>query len=389
MFDFDTPIERRSIDNAKWTWFDEDVLPMWVADMDFRSPEGVIEALHARVAQGTFGYQIDSPALRETVVERMMARYGWGISADSLMFSPGLAPALTLACRAFGAADHGVLLQPPIYPPFLSAVQVSGHAAHFAPMQQVQVDETIIHYEIDFDVFEAAISPQTRLLLLSNPHNPLGRVFSRAELERIADICLRRDILICTDEIHSDLILDGEHIPIASLSPEVAARTVTMIAPSKTFNLAGLGCGVLICPNPDLLKTLRQAAEGTTALVNALGFTGALAAYQHGQPWLDALLVYLRGNRDFMVEYVREHLPGVRVTCPQGTYLAWMDFSALELGEPPHEFLLREGRVALNNGTPFGPGGEQCARFNFACPRAQLEDALDRMRGALAKRVSA
>lgn len=388
-FDIDAKSARAGSDCAKWSMYDDDVIPMFVADMDFPSPPAVVEAIQARAAHGFFGYQKGSPELADLVVERVGTRYNWEISADDIEFSPGLIPSLSMIARMIGQPGDQVLLQPPVYFPFIIVTEKAERVANFAQLTQLQVNDSEIQYEIDFDAFEAAITPQTKLFILCNPHNPVGRVYTRAELERMAEICLRHDLIICSDEIHADLILEGEHIPIASIAPEVAARTLTLMAPSKTYNLPGLSCGWVIAPNHDLLEQLKTASVGLIPDVNIMGYTAAIAAYRHGQPWLDETLDYLRGNRDFLCDYVAEHLPGVRVTRPEGTYLAWLDFSGLELDEAPQKMLLREARVALSDGTMFGPGGEQHARLNFACPRQQLTDALDRIRTALAAVQSA
>jgi cystathionine beta-lyase len=387
-YDFDQPISRRNIDNMKWDYYGDDVIPMWTADMDFRSAQPIIDALRERVEQGTFGYQTDSPGLREVIVARMKDRYNWDIQPDWILFTPGLSPVLTLIARAVSNIGDGILIQPPIYSPFISAVRVSERIANYAPMNQVAINDVEIKYEIDFDALEVAITPETKLFLFCNPQNPTGRVLTRDELERIADICLRHDLIICSDEIHSDFIHDDhQHIPIASLSPEIAARTVTLYAPSKTFNLAGLHLGMAISANTDLIKALDEKAEMTMSIPNALAYTAATAAYKDGQPWLDDLLVYLRANREYVIDYVREHLPGVRVTRSEGTYLSWLDCNDLNLDEQPFDLLLREAKVALINGANYGPGGSGFARLNYGCPRSQLTEALDRIRGVLARKI--
>jgi cystathionine beta-lyase len=240
-------------------------------------------------------------------------------------------------------------------------------------------------YEHDFDAFEQAITERTSLFLLCNPHNPVGRVFEKVELERLAKICLRHDVVICSDEIHCDLVFqDHPHIPIASLAPEIAAQTITFFAPSKTYNLAGLYCSVGVVQNPDLRAKLQKTGKGLVPSVNVLGYTAALTAYQDGQEWLDALLVYLEANRDYLLEYITTHLPGVKCQKPEGTYLAWLDCREAAIPGNPHEFFLEQARVVFNDGAVFGEGGEGFVRLNFGCPRATLTEALERMRGALA-----
>jgi cystathionine beta-lyase len=243
-------------------------------------------------------------------------------------------------------------------------------------------------YEHDFDGFEQAIldtgTARVSLFLLCNPHNPVGRVFEKAELERLAEICLRNDVVICSDEIHCDLVFQGyPHVPIASLAPEIAAQTITLFAPSKTYNVAGLSCSVGVVQNPDLRARVQQAGAGLISHVNVLGFTAALAAYRDGQEWLDALLVYLEANRDYLLEYIGTHMPGVKCQKPEGTYLAWLDCREAGIPANPHEFFLEHAGVVLNDGATFGTGGEGFVRLNFGCPRATLTEALERMRAAI------
>jgi cystathionine beta-lyase len=239
-------------------------------------------------------------------------------------------------------------------------------------------------YEIDFEAFEAAISQRTRIFILCNPHNPVGRVFQRNELERMADICLRHDVVICADEIHCDLVFPGHsHLPIASLAPEITAHTITLMAPSKTWNIAGLHCAFAIVENQELRDKLCAAGKGLVEPLNLMGYTAALAAYRDGQPWLEALLQYLEANREYLYDYLATHLPGITMVRPEGTYLAWLDFRQAGLPDNPHRFFLEKARVAVNDGATFGRGGDGFVRLNFGCPRSILEDALERMKNAI------
>ncbi len=386
-YNFDTPIDRHGF-SAKWDFVPSNVIPMWVADMDFRSPEPVIQAMHARVEHGTFGYDFDSPALRETLVERMASRYGWQVKADEIFFLPGLAYSLGVMCQLTGEPGTGVLMQTPVYHPFLVAPPNNKQFVQAAELVCVH-ENGRVRYEIDFDAFEHAITPETSLFLMCNPHNPVGRMWTRAELERMAEICLRHDLYICSDEIHCDLLMDGRsHTPIASLSPEVADRTITMMAPSKTFNLPGLGLGFAIIQNADLLNKLRgMGMRHEIAHVTAMGLTAALAAYRDGQAWLDELLPYLRENRDTLTDYFAEHFPQIGITSPEATYLAWMDIrdanipaNTKDLPGAVNEFFLNQAQVALQEGKIFGQGGAGFLRLNYGCTRATLLEALERMR---------
>lgn len=379
---FDTPINRRDSDSAKWNWFDPDVLPMWVADMDFQAPEPIIRALRERADHGVYGYAFESRELREILVERLRTRHQLEISPDHLLFLPNLVVGLNVVTQAVGVRGDSVLLTTPIYFPFLNAIAAQERVLNDVPMAQTRTNGAL-HYEIDFDTLEAAITPKTKLLMLCNPHNPVGRVYTRAELERLADICLRHDLIISSDEIHSDLVYSPEsHISIASLSPEIAARTVTLISPSKAFNLPGLGFGAAVVPNDELRERLNKIAWATGEHAYTMGIVAATAAYREGQSWLDDLVTYLRANRDTLVEFVNTQLPGVTTTCPEGTFLAWLDCRALGL-ENPHQFYLDKARVGLADGAPFGKGGEGFVRLNFGCPRSTLMEGLERMKRAI------
>ncbi len=380
VYDFDRIVDRRGTDSVKWSRYEADVLPLWVADMDFPSPDPVIDAVVKRVEHGVFGYGVEPQELRSTVQARLQGLYGWEVQPDDLLFLPGVVPGFNLAARAVGEQGDGVLIQTPVYPPFFAAGPNSGRTIEQAPL--VLTDRG---YEIDFDAFEAAITPRTRMFLLCNPHNPVGRVFTRPELERLAEICIRHDLIICSDEIHQDFIYDGRiHYPIAALGPEVAERTVTLIAPSKSFNVAGFHFSVAVITDPELRK--RASAAGAGLLPNHLGvldYVAGLTAYQKGDEWLRQVMVYLEGNRDFLMGYLRDNLPGVTMVEPEGTYLAWLDCRHAGIDGSPAEFFLREARVGLNEGKSFGSQSEQFVRLNFGCPRSTLMAALDRMKVAL------
>jgi len=378
--DLDRFIERRNSNSVKWCHYDADVLPLWVADMDFVSPQPVLQALRERVEHGVFGYGSDPQELRQVFVQRMERLYGWRVSPEALVFVPGVVVAFNQACHALTAPGDGILVQTPVYPPIHTAPANCGCTLDAMQLTQ-QPDGT---YAVDWDAFEQAITPRTQVFLLCSPHNPVGRVFRRDELESMARICLEKNLVICSDDIHCDLLFSGQqHIPIASLAPEIEARTITLMAPSKTYNIAGLDCSVAIIPNADLRKRFLTARAGLVPGVNILGYVAALAAYRDGQPWLEQVLRYLEGNRDMLLQYVRDHMPRIRVGKPEGTYLTWLDCRQAGIPGNPYEFFLKEARVALNDGKAFGAGGEGFVRLNLACTRATLEDALQRMRGVL------
>jgi cystathionine beta-lyase len=383
-FDFDRVLERRNTDSNKWRKYGPDVVPLWVADMDFRSPEPVIEALRGRVEHGVYGYgyNLERSPLHEVFADRLVTLYGWRVEPDAVVLIPGVIPGFNVAARVLSSPGDGVLLKVPLYPPLLRVpgnVGITMDAADLARAPEGR-------YEVDFDALARAITPRTRFLMLCNPHNPVGRVWRRAELERLAELCLARGLAIVADEIHGDLVFAGHrHVPIASLAPEIAERTLTLMAPSKTWNLAGLKFGLAVIPNAALRERFAAGRADLVYGVNILGYTAALAAYRDGGPWLLALLRYLEASRDFLVEYTRKHLPGIVVTPPEGTYLAWLDCRRATIpGGDPFTFFLERARVALSDGATFGRGGAGFVRLNFGCPRSILAEGLDRMRQALA-----
>ncbi len=405
-FDFDHAPERRNTNSIKWTFYPQDVLPLWVADMDFPAPSPIIDALHRAVEHGVFGYELASRQLRETVAARVDSHYGWKIDPEAVIATPGIVSAFNIAAWSVCRPGTGILSQPPVYFPFLEIEKNVGLVNQFAPLTHVDDGEQRLHYEIDFDVFEKAVhsgGTKTGMFLLCNPHNPTGQVYTRDELLRMAEICLKNDVVICSDEIHSELLLrpstappntgssaqnEVHHTPIATLSPEIAGRSITLIAPSKTFNIAGLFCGFAIIPDANLRADFRKQAERLIQHVGSLSLVAAQAAFSGAcDEWLAALNAYLAGNRDFAVRFIEEELPGIRACIPDATYLLWLDCGELlksgKIEISPFNFFLKEAKVALSDGLPFGPGGENFVRLNFGCPRSTLEEALNRMKKAL------
>lgn len=375
-FDFDTRINRTGTASLKWDRYDgKDVIPFWVADMDFLSPPSVMAALHQRVDHGVFGYTLPSTGLVEAVIGHLFDRYGWRVDPAWLVWLPGLVCGLNVACRATGQEEDGVVTAVPVYPPFLSAPRLSGRTLTTTEL----VNDCGI-WRFDRDSFRRAINARTRLFLLCNPHNPVGRAFTRQELEELAAICAERDLVICSDEIHAGLVLDAEreHLPLAALSPEIARRTITLMAPSKTYNLPGLGCAFAVIPDDALRRRFRAAMAGIVPHVNLLGFTAAEAAYRDGEIWRQELLAYLRYNRDLVTEAVRT-MPGLATTHVEATYLAWIDARGMG-GRDPARFFEAAG-VGLSDGADFGAPG--FVRLNFGCSRSLLHEGLDRMRRSL------
>lgn len=377
---FDQIINRSASDSIKWRLFDPSVLPMWVADMDFKTPDVVTQALQERISEGVFGYAGEVDGLKDAIIERLDTKYAWRIKPEDILFLPGVVNGFNLVMQALGQPGTGLLIQPPVYPPFFSA----GENANMISVQSKMVLGDSQRYEIDWDDFEQASARNVSMFLLCNPQNPLGRVFEADELSRMAKICLSKGIMICSDEIHCDLIYSGHHhIPIASLDSEIAMNAVTLMAPSKTFNIPGLGFSFAIVQNKELHKRINQAQKGLISHANIMGMVAARAAYQKGWPWLSELLDYLEVNRNFLAKTVTELLPGVQMTIPQGTYLAWLDCSQIGIENDPCKFFLEKAKVGLNDGRTFGSGGEGFVRLNFGCPKSLLQEGLNRMRAAL------
>lgn len=374
--DFDQIIDRGETSSLKWERYrGRDILPLWVADMDFRSPPAVVDALRQRVAHGIFGYTLAPKELYEAIIGHLAGDFGWRIEAEWIVWLPGVVTGLNASGRAVGEAGDDVLTLTPVYPPFLTAPGLSGRNTLAVPLA-----DDGERWTLDMDRIENAITPRTRLFLLCNPHNPVGRVFDERELGQLADLCERRGIIICSDEIHYGLVLDRgrRHIPTASLSPETASRTITLLAPSKTFNIPGLGCSFAVIPSPELRQRFARVIDGIVPHVNALGYTAALAAYRDSRQWHHELLDYLRANRDLVEESVGR-MPGISMRHVEATYLAWIDCTKLERENPAAFF--EEAGVGLSDGKSFG--GRGFMRLNFGCPRALLQESLHRMENAL------
>lgn len=379
-FDFDTPPNRASTDSQKWQKYaGRDVLPMWVADMDFRSAPAILQALHCRIEHGVFGYARPVASTTEAIVTAMQQRYGWKIDPAWLVWLPGLVVGLNVTAQAFAEAGDEVLTLTPVYPPFMSAPRNGGRRPVMVPWAPQNNAWTI-----DWNALEAAVTPRTKIFFLCNPHNPLARVWRRDELARLAEFCVRHKLVLCSDEIHCDLILDSKlpHVPTALLGAEIANRTVTLMAPSKTYNVPGLGTSIAIVPDATLRAKFVRAAAGIVAEVTCLGYTACEAAYRDCEPWRQELLTTLRANRDFIFDFLARELPQVRVEAPiEATYLAWMNVSALGLEDPIAHF--EKYGLGLSDGAFFGAKRGTHVRMNFGCPRKTLEEGLRRMKAAV------
>jgi cystathionine beta-lyase len=372
---FDTPIERRGRASFKWDMYGHDVLPLWVADMDFASPPPVAQALAAAVDHGVFGYALAPDSLVEAIVGHLERRYGWRIEPEWIAWLPGIVPGLNLACEAFAAPGEGVMTVTPVYPPFLEAP-----GNQHRRLVTVRAEPKDGRWELPLEAMEAACAPDVRVLFFCHPHNPLGRVWRRDEVEAVLDFCRRHDLVLVSDEIHCDLILDDlDHVPSALAGPEDAARIVTFMSPSKTFNLPGLNFAFAIVADKATRHRLLRPAKGLLPFPGYFAVNAAEAAYREGGPWHEGLLTYLRGNRDALEAFVAAELPRVRMTHVEATYLAWLDVHELGLEDPAAA--CRSAGVALSAGAAFGDPA--CLRLNFGCPRATLDEALRRLTSVL------
>ena len=400
-YDFDQEINRKDTQSAKWgviqdpdnpsRWITTDdyfgdnrMLPLWVADMDFPAPQPVVDAMVRRAQHGIYGYTIRTNSYDAAVVNWMKRRHGWDVAPDWILTTPGVVPAVNLLIRTFTRPGEKVLVQQPVYYPFFTAIE--NNAAQIVSSSLLLEDG---RYRMDFADFEKkAADPATTLFILCSPHNPVGRVWTREELTRLGEICLRHNVLVIADEIHADLIYKGvTFTPFAGISEALAQNTVVCTAPSKTFNLAGLHTSNIIIPNPSLRrrfqKTLNSCGMGKWA--NPFGVVACETAYREGEEWLEQVLAYIEANLDFLQHYIDAHVPGVRLIRPEGTYLVWLDCRGLGLDNQALKRLMMEkARLFPDEGFIFGPEGDGFERINIACPRAILQEALERIRRAVA-----
>jgi len=386
-FNFDQIIERRNSDSIKWKQYPEDVLPLWVADMDFLTPEPIRNALHAVLDRGVLGYEFLQPHTKEVVARRMERLYGWKVDPDWVVATTGVVSGFNIAARAICQPGDGVLIHTPVYNMFYTLYPNLGLVQQSAPIA-LPADGNILLPQLDMEGFKNAFhsnNAKTRMFLFCHPHNPLGKVFTREELQEMAEICLQNEVMIVSDEIHSELLLAGsQHIPMATLSPEVADQTITLIAASKTFNTAGLFCAFAIIPNAELRVRFQKANDEITGHVASMGLIASEAAFSgECDDWLNELRIYLKDNRDFVVDYLTENFPDAKFTIPQATYLQWIDFSeyikAGKIDKMPFDYFLENAKVALSSGKIFGEGYENYVRLNFASPRVMVAEGLERM----------
>jgi cysteine-S-conjugate beta-lyase len=375
-YNFDTIINNTQTDNMRWRLYEgRDMIAMTVADMEFATAPAILEALNAVTAHGVFGYTLAPKELVETVVERMAKRHNWTIDPDWIVWTPGLVPAITAACRGLAGIGGGVLTGTPVYHPFLLAPNWTDAVLQTFPMA-LEGDRWVF----DFDALEAAITPQTKIFLLCNPQNPGGTVFRKEELERLVEICQKHNIILCSDEIHCDLILDSEaqHISVASLSKEAENLTITMLAPSKTFNTAGLGCAFVVIPNPEIREKFKKATFGYYPQLSRHGYMAALAAYRDCEDWRLDLIAYLKNNHEYLYKEINA-IKGLKMNSLEATYLAWIDYR--ESGIENLKAHLENVGVGVTDGKIFGKDG--FVRMNFAFPKQILETVVERIKQSM------
>lgn len=384
-YDFHESINRENTSSVKWgltkeTFGADDVLPMWVADMDFQPPNEVKEALQERIDHGIYGYTYTSSTTSEAIKQWLDKRHNWQIEQDWILYDTGVVPSITVAIKAYTSSGDKVMLQSPVYAPFFEMIEINNRKIVNSPL--------VLNgnrYEIDFIDFENKLKKGVKLFLLCNPHNPGGRVWTEEELRRIGELCYRYNCLILSDEIHSDLIFKpNRHIPIASLDEKLKEIVITLIAPTKTFNLAGLQASVIIIPSEKLRKDFEKIhrQQGFHSL-STFGIIGMEAAYRFGDDWLEELLAYLHENVQTAKKFIEKQVPSLSVMDPEGTYLLWLDCRSLQLSDNElKERLLKKGKLALEPGTKYGLGGEGFVRMNIACTRELLMDGLERLKMA-------
>lgn len=386
-FDFDAVVDRSGTSCRKWdarqmAFGTTDLLPMWIADMDFASPPAVAAALQKRAAHGVYGYPVRLASFYDAFVNWAARRYDWRVDPGWMLTTPGVVPAINAAVLALTEPGDMVLIQPPVYPPFFSCPRLNGRIPLENPLREAP-DGT---WQIDFDDLAKKLAQRPKLMVLCSPHNPVGRVWSREDLLKVAELCLKHGVTVFSDEIHGDLLLDGRrHIPFASLGPDVAACTVTCTAPSKTFNIAGLYTSVVVASDPGLRGKMNRMLEALDICGgNVFGIAAFEAAYNGGEAWLTELLPYLAENADVLTDFTAKKIPGLRVTRPESTFLAWLDCQGLKLPQAElKRFFIEKARVGLNDGQTFGEQGVGFMRLNFGCSRQTLLEGLTRIEMAV------
>lgn len=388
-WDFDKIIERRGSDCIKYDKIKDflgfdDVLPMWVADMDFETPDFILEAIRKRAEHPILGYSFRPQGCLQAIAGWMEKRHGWTVDPSEIAFSPGVVPGIYLAITAFTQPGDEIIVQPPVYFPFFSTVEHNQRQLILNPLINNN-----LHYEMDFNQLEQVITPKTRMIIISNPHNPVGRSWSKAELEKLVEICHRHRIWILSDEIHSDLIFQpSKHQPVAAINEHAKEITISFIAPSKTFNLAGLSTSFMIAQSPEIMTKYTERLEAThLGLGNIFGNVAAQASYEHGEEWLEQLLKYLSGNVDLVASFCAVHSDRLRMLRPEATYLQWLDLSPGGYTDDAiNQLFFKEARIGINPGPMFGQGGQGFVRLNLAMPRQHIQEGLQHLGEAFSRK---
>lgn len=385
-YNFDEILNRKDSNSIKWNipkmeYGDEDILPMWVADMDFKVADEILNALKEPIDHGVIGYELMPDSFYQSIIDWLYKKYNWKVEQEWISYIPGVVPGISVAVNEFTEEDDEILIQPPVYHPFYRVAENNNRIIIENPLKLNNGK-----YEIDFKDMKDKITEKTTMSVLCSPHNPVGRVWTREELEEFANICVENNMVIVSDEIHCDLVFKNhKHIPIAAISDEISRSTITLMAPSKTFNIPGLSASVAIIENKDLRDKFNKRLEKIELIhANTFSVVGFTAAYNKGEQWLREAMKYMEENADYAVKYINENIEGVKTYKPEGTYLLWIDFNGL--GKTPEEInnlLIKKGKIMLNNGEMFGAGGEGFFRLNVACPRKTLEDGLSRIKKAV------
>jgi cysteine-S-conjugate beta-lyase len=387
MWNFDEPAGREGTDCIKYdrredTFGVKDIIPMWVADMDFNTPDFIVESLQKRLEHHIYGYSFRSSEYFHSMITWIKTRHNWTVEKEWISFSPGIVPALNFCTLAFTQPGDSIIVQPPVYFPFFSAAE-----SHGRNLVYNRLTESEGKWDMDYNSLIAGIDNKTKMIIISNPHNPIGRVWTPEELNNLADICLKNNILIISDEIHCDLVLPGfTHTPMASLSEKIAENTVTLIAPSKTFNLAGLSTSSVIIPNPVLRKSFNRIVDNLhVGNGNIFGNTASIAAYTNGHNWLDALLDYIDNNVEFVKDYCGKMIPEIIPVQPEATYMIWLDCRRFGMsGKDLQNFFVHKAGVGMNEGSTFGPGGEGFMRMNLGTTHQTVMKAMEQIERAVA-----
>ncbi len=381
-YNFDEVIDRIGTSCVKWDFAEKyfkekDLLPMWVADMDFKTPDFIVDAIKKRAQHEIYGYTVKPESYFQSMIHWIKEKHKWTIEKDWIVFSPGIVPAVNMAVMAFTNPGDKIIVQPPVYFPFFSAVTDNGRQLIY---NQLKLNNG--RYNMDFEDLENKIDHRTKMIIISNPHNPGGSAWTKDELSKLGEICLKHKILIISDEIHSDLVIPPfKHTVTANISKEIADITISMMAPSKTFNLAGMATSSVIISNPELRNDFQVMLDRVhVGMGNLFGMVASEAAYSHGKEWLGQMLDYVKGNLDYMESYIKENIPQIKMMRPEATYLVWLDFSGLGLSDDDLKaFVLQRAKLGLNDGPVFGPGGNGFQRMNVACPRSVVEEAMHRL----------